>query len=1254
MMKRLSLMLINSLMSVFFMGLSAQTNPLQLNMSSGTGCTGENICLHVTAKDFEKVESIQFNLSYNANLVIPQCPATYVHPNIANNIFGDIFNCNQKASGFINFVWAGDATSIPDGDTLFTLCFTIIGPAGNSTPVYFNGLQLPVEICKQDASGALICNDELISNVGNITLSCSDLEVFFGKCDADSGNIAQGGSVTFYCAGGKAPYNWSMSPGTYSGTLQTEGQRKTLQNIPPGNYTITITDANGNVRQSKNINVSDNLPLKLDVVEIKNPTCYNRTNGSISIKSVSGGIPNYKYQWSTFISGKESIENISSGKYFVTVTDLEGCQKTDSFTLKTDTIKFSAVLDKNPACLGVKNGFISLNITGGTPFKNKRYEFSVEGPDYAPTWRELNKLASSTFRAGSYIISVRDSFGCLGLTQSLVVKDTIVLVPAKKVSVVTLDRKDISCAGLKDGMIKVTAAPSGVYSFVPTPNIPNSFVSTGSFTALDLGEGSYKITIRDGEGCTGDTILQIKEPDTLKINPVVVQADCAKAGSLTLAPTGGTGQYTYTWNPDQGNTSGPSVFNISGGTYSVTVTDENNCSASFSQVFGTQGALTIFPKIDSVTCAGANDGKLCIDILSGNGPFVISWRDAGGNQIGITQCINKLVPGTYSVIVTDASGCSNSASGIVVAEPVAISTKQVISPAPCFGEKGSISISIDGGGAGFQYEWRRKGETTVLDRDNQLNEIAGEYIVTAISPKGCRKDFAATITQPAEILLAAPNQTRKVSCFGKSDGSATYVPPLTGVELFWSSNPGSPAPFAINLKEGIHWVYARNLQSKCKSDTVFFTIESFPTLGVDAGREVLVSPICFGEKNGKISIEAKGGTGTGYVYTWSNGLLGNTLSNLSAGDYVVTISDQNNCTFIDTVKLSQPPRLETTVDKSGTVELDCKNQSNGKIALTTSGGNPGIKTFQWQNGVATENGVAVGLSPGIYCSTITDNAGCKDTFCYTMTAPAPLKGEINDPAEPLCFGDKTCVSVKSLTGGTGRKYTFQINNGKRFPIDTCVTVTAGQYFISLIDSAGCSIDTSITISQPDPVAVSLGPDQDIQLGLPSPVIRAVIGTSASVVSASWNPSIDINCLNIACTEVEASPSETTKYTLLVTDANGCTGTDDITIRVKNARNVFFPNAFSPNRDGNNDFFQAVTGPGVEKILFLTVFDRWGNLVFERKDFMPDPTGTDGWDGTFNGRRLDPGVFVFISKAKFIDGKEIDYSGTVVLADKTRN
>ncbi len=414
-----------------------------------------------------------------------------------------------------------------------------------------------------------------------------------------------------------------------------------------------------------------------------------------------------------------------------------------------------------------------------------------------------------------------------------------------------------------------------------------------------------------------------------------------------------------------------------------------------------------------------------------------------------------------------------------------------------------------------------------------------------------------------------------------------------------------------------------------------------------------MNPTCFGDDNGSISLEATGGTREQYRYRWSNGATTNSISNLTAGTYTVTLSDSFNCEEEYQIVLTQPSELIATLDNNRSQFLDCNNQDNARLALSTIGGNPGIKTVTWQAGVISENGVAVGLSPGTYCATITDNFGCRDTFCYDLTAPEPLEGEMNIPEEPACFGGTTCISVASISGGTGNRYTFQINNGQRYPIDSCVTVFAGTYFINLIDSSGCSISTTLTVDQPEPITVSLAEGPTINLGEPSAVVTgSVIIPSGNDFTTSWSPG-GVDCINIDCTSVSVSPSETTTYTLMVTDTNGCTGSSQSTVTVKKTRNVFFANIFTPNQDGINDFFQPVTGIGVESVVSFVVYDRWGNMVFERSNYQPDPAGPGGWDGSFNGRKLDPGVFVYVCKVRFVDNREIDYSGSVTMLGSNR-
>jgi gliding motility-associated-like protein len=216
-----------------------------------------------------------------------------------------------------------------------------------------------------------------------------------------------------------------------------------------------------------------------------------------------------------------------------------------------------------------------------------------------------------------------------------------------------------------------------------------------------------------------------------------------------------------------------------------------------------------------------------------------------------------------------------------------------------------------------------------------------------------------------------------------------------------------------------------------------------------------------------------------------------------------------------------------------------------------------------------------------------------------------------------------------------------------------VTVFAGTYFINLIDSSGCSISTTVTVGQPDPIEVFLGEGPTINLGEPSAVVSGtVIIPSGNAFNVSWSPD-NVECLNADCTTVSVSPTETTLYTLEVTDTNGCTGSAQTTVNVRKSRNVYFANIFSPDQDGVNDFFQPVLGIGADRVTQFVIYDRWGNMVFERSDYVPDPAGPGGWDGTFNGRKLDPAVFVYYCKVRFLDNREIEYTGSVTMLGSAR-
>lgn len=1213
---------------------------VEFNVSSGMGLQGDQVCLTVTANNFINVESVQFNLSFNSALILLD---TFI---LSNSVLPDIsqgnFNDVNKQNGFVNFVWFNSPTTIPDGSVLFNICFTLIGDPGNISPIYFNGQLLDIEIGQTDSSGTSVSTDQIISNVGTITIKSNTLAAFISTCDADANNIPAGGSVTFYATSGTPPYSYTINPGGYAGPIVSDGQRISIPGIPQGNYTLTVTDAAG-LNTSRTFLISNNLPIMIDSFAAKPPTCVGKRNGMIDIKNVSGGLSPYKYEWSNLISGLKTIDGLNPGIYTVTITDFTGCKKIEDFDLTIDTLKFDLVVSESTECLNAKTGVITIeNVTGGTPLASG-YQYVLNNFGNPKTL--ISPLNITNIGAGINTVRINDAVGCT-------VEKTINVPFIKTVELDTVSFIPISCFGLNDGSIRLRATPGQGYGYIPSMNLLNSGNQGGVFVANNIGPGNYSVVARDNAGCTDTLRFTMIEPAPLNINPVVVQPDCVNTGSITLSPTGGTGAYSYAWTPDVGNVSSQS--GLTGGPISVTVTDVNNCQATSNFSLNDVGSLSITIDTMNVSCPGKNDGSATVtpQFSGGTTPtYEVFWRNSLGVELPIkTFTIQNLPPGNYTVEIITSDGCRSNPRPFRILDAIPFTVITNITNAQCFDELGKIDVSVTGNNTGFTYEWRLKGDNSILSTSNVFDAKAGTYTVKAISPGGCDSEVDVTITQPNEIILPMPTIT-KVSCFGGTNGIAAIFD--NSLDFTWST--GNMGQFTPNLSAGIAWVIAIDKITKCSSDTLFFEMLEPPKLEIDNSKTEVINPTCFGDKNGSVKIEAKGGTGTGYSYNWENGVAGPTINNINAGAYIVTISDINNCTQSDTFFLTQPDKLEAFIDRNRTVELDCNNQDKGKIALLTSGGNPGIKTISWQSGVITDSGVAIGLSSGTYCATISDNFGCMDTFCYTMSAPIPLVGELNTPIEPICNGGQTCISVKSISGGTGSNYTFQINTGGiRYPIDSCVTVFAGQYFVRLIDSAGCEIDTIITIGQPDPIEVELGTDQEVQLGLPSPVIKVSINSPAGVDTIIWSPINGINCLTLDCSSIEASPTETTTYIVTVTDQNGCTATDEVTVNVRNERKVFFANVFSPNRDGNNDFFQAVTGPGVERIISFVIYDRWGNRVFEKSNYLPDPAGSDGWDGTFGGKFLDPGVFVYYAKALFIDGKVIDYSGSVTLVDKLRN
>jgi len=1221
---------------------------LKIISSSVSGVEGSTVCVDISVENFEAMLSLQFALQFDPTVVSPICPPTQL------NLFGLMptqFNCNDTDQGFVKMVWLDPNTGLsggvtePDGYVIFTLCFDLIGNPGEISPiaVTIDQLDLDLEysqITDPDDTNTFETFTTADIMGGEIEILCGQLSIFEGHCDSDGSSNT--GAITFYPCGGTPPYSYTIPQVPTSGMINNDREEVTITNLSPGAYDITVTDATGTM-ETINVIIANSTSLSV-APSVFPPSCWNRENGRININnSIAGGLPPYTTQWSTGLYNNDELRRLGNGTYGLTVTDAQGCKVTQDIPVFIDTLRASANILTLPTCPGSNDGEVFLTASGGTPYSGFRYSFNGNSPsvDY------LDNMAPD----GWYFYEVAD--GSIPTCRSEI--DSIFLGTQGNITTV-IDTFDVSCAGENDGGFFLTASGGSNFTFRIRDEFgdPPTFAvsSNNTFQSDSLGPGNWIITTEDFFlGCITMDTIQIVEPEPLvvvkdSINPSCLDGD----GEISIMASGGTvsTDYIYTWS-DGG--SGANRTGLNGGTYIVTVTDDNSCEEILSIDLVAGGVLQIEASVvQPIECGMGDNGSVTVTVQN-QGEFRFLW-ESDGNFISNEQTATGLGVGTYIVTVTDTIlGCfSMDTISLVNPSDVSIMVNYTIPqcPFPNF-MNGSIGITPTMGTPPFEFLWDDGSTGSVRGAI-----AAGDYAVTVTDDNGCVVDTVLTLDNPPAIQVDV-SSIIGVTCNGVNDGQAIAAASGGTVDngiynFFWSSAPDD-VDFNINISAadalGAGTQYVIVTDSQCPSDTIFFEVPDIEPLTIDTAASTITDPSCFDLTDGNITIEAQGGNPASYSYQWTyDGSTGPSLSGLGEGTYYVIITDDNNCSNTDSVVLVRPDSLYLDIDQGTTVDLTCFNPGEGQIGVVAQGGSPGY-TFQWTDAVS-DGPIAGFLSDGTYFVTVTDSRGCTDIESYTLTSPEPVQAVVPQPEDPDCFGGKTCIQVESASGGTGDNYTFTINRGIRFPIDSCIEVFAGPYNITVFDSAGCSVEYQVDINQPEEVVVDLGPDIEISLGEASDPISANISSVFSIDSILWFPVDSIDCMTPDCQVISVNPSSNTTYIVQVVDENGCKDTDEIEVRVSKRRNIYTANIFSPNQDGFNEQFELVTGSGVTFVEYFKIFDRWGNMVFGRENFNPENSIDNAWDGDYNGSRAQPGVYVYVARVRFLDNETIEFKGDVTL------
>ncbi|WP_168797632.1 T9SS type B sorting domain-containing protein [Neolewinella litorea] len=1111
------------------------------------------------------------------------------------------------------------------------------------------------------------------------------------------------GTITVSATGGSPAYDFSIvrtrpatPPVTGSNSTNANGVTIDFSNLDSGEYTVTVTDAAGN-SASDNVEIEEpNITTAIEVVqEIQ---CFDDTNGILEAVVFDGSNPisdysDYTFRWSNGATTRR-ITDLGPSQYTVTATNTAtDCETTDTETLRSPgrLVVNSSQLRTDPAtCSGVSDGTVDVPISGGTKNTNGNYRLN---------WSDgLEVLADGIRRTdlqpGNYEVTVTDANNCMTTTSFV--------VAAEKTLLLTAAPTDISCFGDANGSISVTAGFEGA-----TPDYPfESRLLAEDGTELvayqtvgnqgrtprvyeDLGPGTYLVVLRDqdSEGCTVTDTITINEPPLLEIDTVeTTDFGCPdEFGTARVVFTGGTAPYTFRFKND--SLPNPSDTTMRFDTivmdtsfldelqpdtnYVAFVTDANGCIDSLRFKIFSPPRASIQPiAVDSVSCPSSSDGQLFTVVTPPQGETVTetAWYRINndgtiGEQVDIgTRTTADLSVGFYLFEATISNQCVSQAIG-EVASPGLVGVDSVNLQSPvCLGDaNGSIFVYPTGGTPPYRYDWSVDGAST--SSNSITNLTAGTYRVTITDANNCQPAFDTLFELEDPVGISGSfTDLQGVSCPDETtaDGSATFEALFSdgssgSFDFYWSSGDtitGATSATVTGLTRGpISVTVTDGICPQVFTDTITSPEEfniAFTTEDVN----------CFGQSDGSVVANVTGGT-PAYTYEWiDRPETGSGIDSLPAGSYSLLVTDAQGCSP-DTAQaiVNQPDPLTLSINPTLTTPtVTCAGDSNGVVAVfvSSTNNNPlADRPYRWSSNVAdNDDNVAGNLTPGTYAVTVTDVEGCRDSLQYTIIDPQPITFAVEDIQPPLCFGEMTTVLIDTAFGGQSSgfdDFTFTLNNdGFLMPIDQPGSTFAGEVVVTVFDSVGCRSDLTLNVEQPEEIVIDLPERLLVDLGDTLQQLTPVVNPMNSTYRYLWTPAEFLSSDSVANPFV--TPLQTRIYTLTVTNENGCQAMEDILVEVDANRNVYLPNAFSPNQDGRNEDFRVYACQGVVGVPRVNIFNRWGGLVYEAVDIPANCLdGTLLWDGmTPNGQPVDLGVYVYTVEVAFIDGVTLLYRGDVTV------
>jgi gliding motility-associated-like protein len=987
-----------------------------------------------------------------------------------------------------------------------------------------------------------------------------------------------------------------------------------FDSLAVGNYTIEVEDAN-RCRKTISTKVFQPTPLSMNLSK-SDVRCFGFATGSARAIA-SGGIPGYTYAWRGGQT-KDTINNVAVGKYVVTLTDRNGCTKTDSINVTSNPKIVITTAQDSVKCFGETSGKARGRASGGlSPFlynwNNSQFDSTAIG-----------------LKAGFHRLTVTDALGCSDTSSIVILQpdslrfDSLIAVPASCSNTASGSARVIVSGGTKT--YKYAWAPNGA----TTPSVSN------------LATGTYTLTVRDFNNCskTQSIVVGAAPPLVLdRFDEIKVKCNGDATGGLSALASGGSGGYTFRWNTTPVQTT-DAATNLRAGAYQVTITDRNNCQIVKDTTIGEPVKLLASITLSTnVKCRGEANGTATPSVFGGTGfpgnnKYLFQWNDPLNQN---TLIADSLAAGTYIVTVTDANGCTDTANVLITQPNSLVTTTTLQTRLACFGQNTGEGRVIPSGGAGsYTYRWSNLQSTA-----NVSTLARGKYFVTVTDINGCfAKDSLDAATRDSITATISLVQPR---CYNSATGSIAVTSVTGGVGnnnlanyfFRWSTNPVQTTPQATAVVGNRTYTVTITDSENC-SNTAFTFLNQPGPITVSS----VVRPVsCFGGADGEAQVNAFG-TVNVFTYLWNDGRNQTTqrATGLPSGRYTVLVKDSAGCTKDTVMNVGQPSRLK--MDLKNIVDNKCVGDSAGSVQVVFSGGTP-VYNYLWSNGDNKSD--LTKLRSGTYILTVSDANGCKLNDTVTIKSPKAVDADLS--TMPVrCFGDRNGVITINAFGGT-TPYTYSLD-GKNFNgISQIVGLKSSAYDVYVKDVNGCIWFTKENVGTPPKFVIDATADQRINLG-DKIQLFANPQNAQGKVTLTWKQPYDSTLSCLKCPNPTAYPKSTITYSVTGVDSVGCRALDSVTITVEKPRNIYVPTGFTPNKDNINDKL-VVHGRRGTKIDLFRIYDRWGELVYEARTFDINDENA-GWNGNFKGIEMMSGIFVWYIEATYIDGAKETLKGHTTL------